>query len=67
MVRKNFTGVYMIGILPIKKYKTESALNNFKEYSVVSPKRLDKFFGFTKTETQELAKKFDMEYEELAK
>ncbi len=62
-----FAGVYMTGILPIKKYKTESALNNFKEYSVVSPKRLDKFFGFTKAETQELAKKFDMEYEELAK
>lgn len=62
-----FAGVYMTGILPIKKYKTESALNNFKEYSVVSPKRLDKFFGFTKTETQELAKKYDMDYEELEK
>lgn len=62
-----FAGVYMTGILPIKKYKTESALNNFKEYSVVSPKRLDKFFGFTKAETQELAKKYDMEYEELEK
>lgn len=62
-----FAGVYMTGILPIKKYKTESALNNFKEYSVVSPKRLDKYFGFTKAETQELAKKYDMEYEELEK
>ena len=26
-----FAGVYMTGILPIKKYKTESALNNFQE------------------------------------
>lgn len=62
-----FAGVYMTGILPIKKYKTESALNNFKEYSVVSPKRLDKFFGFTKVETKELARKYGMDYDELAK
>ena len=26
-----FAGAYMTGILPIKKYKTESALNNFQE------------------------------------
>ena len=32
-----FAGVYMTGILPIKKYKTESALNNFQEYSMVKP------------------------------
>ena len=29
-----FAGVYMTGILPVKKYKTESALNNFIEYSM---------------------------------
>lgn len=27
-----FAGVYMTGILPIKKYNTQSALNNFHEY-----------------------------------
>ncbi len=32
-----FAGVYLTGILPIKKYKTQSALNNFIEYSMVSP------------------------------
>ena len=25
----------MTGILPIKKYKTESALNNFSEFSMI--------------------------------
>ena len=30
-----FAGVYMTGILPIKKYDTQSALNNFHEYSMV--------------------------------
>jgi len=32
-----FLGVYMTGILPIKKYDTQSALNNFTEYSMVKP------------------------------
>ena len=50
-----FAGVYMTGILPIKKYKTESALNNFQEYSMVEPRRLGRFFGFTKDEVYNLA------------
>ncbi len=32
-----FAGVYLTGILPIKKYNTQSALNNFVEYSMVEP------------------------------
>ena len=32
-----FAGVYMTGILPIKKYNTQSALNNFEEYTMISP------------------------------
>ena len=42
-----FAAVYMTGILPIKKYKTESALNNFTEYSMVEPRRMARYFGFT--------------------
>ena len=45
-----FAGAYMTGILPIKKYKTESALNNFIEYSMVTPRKMARFFGFTKEE-----------------
>ena len=62
-----FAGVYMTGILPIKKYKTESALNNFREYSMVSPGAMASFFGFTKEEVQALAAKHGMDYDELAK
>ncbi len=43
-----FAGVYMTGILPVKKYKTESALNNFIEYSRVEPVDMARYFGFTK-------------------
>lgn len=49
-----FAGVYMTGILPIKKYNTQSALNNFVEYSVVKPGKLASFFGFTPAEVEAL-------------
>ena len=50
-----FTCVYMTGILPIKKYKTQSAVNNFIEYSMVDPGDMAPYFGFTKNEVQKLA------------
>jgi len=64
---KVFVGVYMTGILPIKKYKTESALNNFMEYSMVSPGKMAKFFGFTKDEVRMLAERHCMDFDELEK
>ena len=62
-----FAGVYMTGILPIKKYKTESALNNFQEYSMVTPRRMAGYFGFRKTEVKALAEKYGMDFDELEK
>ena len=62
-----FAGVYMTGILPIKKYKTESAMNNFTEYSMVEPRKMGRFFGFTKDEVRALAEKHDMDFDELMK
>ena len=61
-----FAGVYMTGILPIKKYNTQSALNNFHEYSVVQPGSMAECFGFTADEVRELCKRHHLEYEELA-
>ena len=62
-----FAGAYMTGILPIKKYKTESALNNFVEYSMVEPMDMAHFFGFTKVEVQSLAQKHGLDFDELEK
>ena len=62
-----FAAVYMTGILPIKKYKTESALNNFQEYSMVETRRMSKFFGFTKDEARTLASQHNMPFAELEK
>ncbi len=62
-----FAGVYMTGILPIKKYKTQSAMNNFMEYSMVEPGNMAQFFGFTREEVQALAAKHGMDFDELEK
>ena len=60
-----FAGAYMTGILPIRKYKTQSALNNIEEYSVVDPADLAGYFGFTPEEVSKLAAKYGRDAEEL--
>ena len=60
-----FAGAYLTGILPIKKYNTESALNNFNEYSVIDPAFLAPCFGFTKDEVQLLAERHKASMEDL--
>ena len=55
---------YLTGILPIKKYGTQSALNNFKEYTMVRPRQLGEYTGFTEEEVKELCKRFNMDFEE---
>lgn len=56
-----FAGVYMTGILPIKQYNTESALNNFEEFSMINPGPLAGYFGFTNDEVHSLCKKYGMD------
>ena len=60
-----FAGAYLTGILPIKKYNTESALNNFCEYSMVDPAFMASCFGFTEDEVMALAKKHNASMENL--
>ncbi len=56
---------YMTGILPIKKYGTHSALNMFSEFSMMNPRQLARFVGFTETEVKALCEEFHMNAEEL--
>ncbi len=55
---------YITGILPIKKYGTQSALNNFREYTMVSPGKLAEYVGFTEDEVKALCERYDMDFEE---
>ncbi len=55
---------YITGILPIKKYGTQSALNNFREYTMVEPYFLAEYIGFTEEEVQTLCERYKMDFEE---
>ncbi|MCL2323143.1 MAG: ATP-binding protein [Oscillospiraceae bacterium] len=57
---------YMTGILPIKKYGTQSAINMFREFSMTNPKEMTEFVGFTQDEVIALCEKHKMDYEEMA-
>ena len=56
---------YITGILPIKKIKDESALNNFREYTMLKSKPITKYYGFTEGEVKELCKKYDMDFDSV--
>lgn len=58
---------YITGILPIKKYGTQSALNNFREHTMVSPRQMAEYVGFTETEVKTLCKEHHMPFEEMRK
>lgn len=60
-----FAGVYMTGILPIKKYGTQSALNDFREYSMTCAGPLAPYFGFLPEEVERLVRKRDGFYNML--
>ena len=60
-----FAGAYLTGILPIKKYNTESALNNFREYTMIRPGKMSEVLGFTHEEVEMLCKKHGMDMNEM--
>lgn len=55
---------YMTGILPIKKYGSHSALNMFTEYSMINPREMAEYFGFTEAEVKALCERFHRNFEE---
>ena len=55
---------YMTGILPVKKYGSHSALNMFTEYSMINPREMAEFFGFTEEEVKELCSRYKRNFQE---
>ncbi|WP_164954248.1 AAA family ATPase [Succinivibrio dextrinosolvens] len=55
---------YITGILPIKRYNTQSALNNFTEYTVLSSGDFGPFYGFTEDEVKVICKEHDLDFSE---
>ena len=63
---KVFTAfAYITGILPIKRYNSESALNNFAEYTMLNPLNLGRYFGFNSDEVKNLCLRYGMNYDRM--
>ena len=60
-----FAGAYLTGILPIKRYNTESALNNFREYTMIRPGKMFGALGFTHEEVKMLCEKHNLDLSEM--
>ena len=54
---------YITGILPIKKIKDESALNNFTEYTMLDSYPITEYYGFTEDEVRGLCEEYDMDFD----
>lgn len=57
------SGAYMTGILPIKKYGTQSALTDFQEFTMLQPGILAEFTGFTNAEAKSLCEEYGLSFE----
>ena len=53
---------YMTGILPVKKYGEHSAINIFKEFSMLNPGPFAEYFGFSEEEAETLCGKYGIDY-----
>lgn len=64
---RTIEAAYMTGILPIKKYGTQSAMTDFAEYTMVNPGPLAEYTGFTEQEVKHLCQKYDIDFEEAGR
>jgi len=58
---KIFAAAYMTGILPIKKDGKQSAISDFKEYTMVKPRKFGGYVGFTEEEVHRMMSYYEVE------
>ncbi|MBP3238338.1 MAG: AAA family ATPase [Lachnospiraceae bacterium] len=64
---RNFTpkvvaAAYMTGILPIKKDGSESAVSDFKEFTIMDPGPFTEYTGFDENDVIDLCEKYNMDF-----
>lgn len=62
---KVVAAAYMTGILPIKKDGAQSALSDFKEYTMTDPGEYSQFVGFTEEEVERLCKERNSDFNKM--
>ena len=58
---------YLTGILPIKKEKTQSAVNNLDEFTMLQADELAPYIGFTEEEVKELCGEYGRDFDKVKK
>ena len=56
---------WLTGILPIKKLKTQSALNNFDEFTMLDSGTLASYIGFTEEEVRRLCEEYGRDFDSV--
>lgn len=64
---KIIEAAYMTGILPIKKYGTQSAISDFYEFTMLQPEPLETYVGFTETEIHKLCQNSKIPFGDIQK
>lgn len=62
---KIFAAAYMTGILPIKKDGSQSAISEFREYTMLAPEQFEPYFGFNKDEVEALCKGHGVDFGQM--
>ncbi len=58
---------YLTGILPIKKEKAQSAVNNLDEFTMLQADELAPYIGFTEEEVKDLCQKYSRDFDRVKK
>ena len=58
---------YLTGILPIKKERAQSAVNNLDEFTMLQADELAPYIGFTENEEKGLCEKYNRDFDKVKK
>ena len=60
-----FAAAYMTGILPIKKDGSQSAISEFREYSMLEAYQFAPFVGFSEDEVKDVCDEYGVDFEKM--
>ncbi|MBQ7371861.1 MAG: AAA family ATPase [Blautia sp.] len=59
---KIIAAAYMTGILPIKKDGSQSAISDFREFTMIKPRKFGRYVGFTEGEVKDLCEDNEIDF-----
>lgn len=65
ITQKVFAAAYMTGILPIKKDGSQSAISEFREYSIIQPEGFAPYIGFLEDEVRDISERHGVSFDTM--